>query len=145
MSARILVLGAAGRLGEKAAEAFRDAGWIVTSLVRPGGAAPAPCGTGGAGDTGARPRRDWQGGAGARRRPTSPHPAVHGLVTAGPAACLFRRCRGRDGRRYAAFSRQSLQLRFAAAADHRRERTHATIIAQGTAASGDRRSHDGSG
>src|SRR5207302_5517041 len=41
MSARILVLGAAGRLGHKAAEAFRDAGWIVTSLMRPGGAARA--------------------------------------------------------------------------------------------------------
>jgi len=27
------------------AEAFRDAGWIVTSLVRPGGAARAPTGT----------------------------------------------------------------------------------------------------
>jgi nucleoside-diphosphate-sugar epimerase len=45
MSARILVLGAAGRLGQKAAEAFRDAGWIVTSLVRPGGAARAPADT----------------------------------------------------------------------------------------------------
>src|SRR5262249_9577807 len=45
MSARILVLGAAGRLGQKAAEAFRDAGWIVTSLVRPGGAARAPAHT----------------------------------------------------------------------------------------------------
>jgi len=42
---RILVLGAAGRLGYVAAEAFRDAGWIVTSLVRPGGAARAPTGT----------------------------------------------------------------------------------------------------
>ncbi len=41
MSARILVLGATGRLGHKAAEAFRDAGWIVTSLMRPGGAARA--------------------------------------------------------------------------------------------------------
>ena len=45
MSARILVLGAAGRLGQKAAEAFRDGGWIVTSLVRPGGAARAPADT----------------------------------------------------------------------------------------------------
>jgi len=43
MSARILVLGAAGRLGHKAAETFRDAGWIVTSLMRPGGAARARC------------------------------------------------------------------------------------------------------
>ena len=45
MSARILVLGAAGRLGHKAAETFRDAGWIVTSLMRPGGAARAPAHT----------------------------------------------------------------------------------------------------
>ena len=36
MSGRILVLGAAGRFGHAAAEAFRDAGWNVTSLVRPG-------------------------------------------------------------------------------------------------------------
>ncbi|HVY58940.1 MAG TPA: NAD-dependent epimerase/dehydratase family protein [Xanthobacteraceae bacterium] len=34
MSGRILVLGAAGRLGRAAAEAFRDAGWTVKSLVR---------------------------------------------------------------------------------------------------------------
>ena len=45
MSARVLVLGAAGRLGHKAAEAFRDAGWTVASLVRPGSAARAPAGT----------------------------------------------------------------------------------------------------
>ena len=36
MTTRILVLGAAGRLGFAAAEAFRDAGWQVTGLVRPG-------------------------------------------------------------------------------------------------------------
>jgi nucleoside-diphosphate-sugar epimerase len=36
MSGRILVLGAAGRLGHMAAQAFRDAGWRVTGLVRPG-------------------------------------------------------------------------------------------------------------
>jgi nucleoside-diphosphate-sugar epimerase len=45
MSGRIVVLGAAGRLGRKAAEAFRDAGWSVASLVRPGGAAHAPAHT----------------------------------------------------------------------------------------------------
>jgi nucleoside-diphosphate-sugar epimerase len=45
MSSRILVLGAAGRLGYKAAEAFRAAGWSVISLVRPGNAARAPSGT----------------------------------------------------------------------------------------------------
>jgi nucleoside-diphosphate-sugar epimerase len=45
MSARVLVLGAAGRLGHKAAQAFRDAGWTVASLVRPGSAARAPAGT----------------------------------------------------------------------------------------------------
>lgn len=39
MSGRVLVLGAAGRLGRVAAEAFRDAGWQVGSLVR-GSAAP---------------------------------------------------------------------------------------------------------
>ena len=42
---RILVLGAAGRFGYVAAEAFRDAGWKVASLVRPGAAARAPKGT----------------------------------------------------------------------------------------------------
>jgi nucleoside-diphosphate-sugar epimerase len=45
MSGRILVLGAAGKLGHAAAEAFRDAGWIVVSLVRPGAGARAPQGT----------------------------------------------------------------------------------------------------
>jgi nucleoside-diphosphate-sugar epimerase len=42
---RILVLGAAGRLGYKAAQAFRAARWSVTGLVRPGSAARAPAGT----------------------------------------------------------------------------------------------------
>lgn len=45
MSERILVLGAAGRLGHKAAEAFRNDGWNVASLVRPGGAERAPADT----------------------------------------------------------------------------------------------------
>jgi nucleoside-diphosphate-sugar epimerase len=36
MIGRILVLGAAGRFGYVAAEAFRDAGWRVRGLVRPG-------------------------------------------------------------------------------------------------------------
>jgi nucleoside-diphosphate-sugar epimerase len=39
---RILVLGAAGRIGHAAAEAFRDAGWNVASFVRPGAGARAP-------------------------------------------------------------------------------------------------------
>src|SRR5262249_33915381 len=45
MSARVLVLGAAGRLGHAAAETFRDAGWSVASLVRPGNASRAPADT----------------------------------------------------------------------------------------------------
>jgi nucleoside-diphosphate-sugar epimerase len=45
MKGRILVLGAAGRLGFAAAHAFRDAGWIVVSLVRPGTGARALQGT----------------------------------------------------------------------------------------------------
>src|SRR5215471_316361 len=45
MSARVLVLGAAGRLGHTTAQAFRDAGWTVASLVRPGNAARAPADT----------------------------------------------------------------------------------------------------
>ncbi len=36
MRGRILVMGAAGRLGTVAAETFRDAGWTVKGLVRPG-------------------------------------------------------------------------------------------------------------
>jgi len=36
MKGRILILGAGGRLGFAAALAFRDAGWSVTSMVRPG-------------------------------------------------------------------------------------------------------------
>ena len=45
MSSRILILGAAGRFGSAAAEAFRKAGWTVASLVRPGAAAPGAKGT----------------------------------------------------------------------------------------------------
>jgi nucleoside-diphosphate-sugar epimerase len=44
MKGQILVLGAAGRLGFAAAEAFRDAGWSVKGLVRPGAAWRAPQG-----------------------------------------------------------------------------------------------------
>jgi nucleoside-diphosphate-sugar epimerase len=42
MSGRILVLGAAGKFGHAAAEAFRDGGWTVKGLVRPGAAHRAP-------------------------------------------------------------------------------------------------------
>ncbi len=42
MSGRILVLGAAGRFGHAAATGFRDAGWTVKGLVRPGAAYRAP-------------------------------------------------------------------------------------------------------
>ncbi len=42
MSGRILVLGAAGRFGHVAAEAFHDAGWNVKGLVRPGRAGALP-------------------------------------------------------------------------------------------------------
>jgi nucleoside-diphosphate-sugar epimerase len=45
MSGRILILGAAGRVGYAAAEAFRDAGWTVVSLVRPGAGGRAAPGT----------------------------------------------------------------------------------------------------
>ena len=42
MKGRVLVLGAAGRLGTVAAETFRDAGWQVKGLVRPGRSAAVP-------------------------------------------------------------------------------------------------------
>src|SRR4029079_9387264 len=42
MKGRILVLGAAGRLGFVAAETFRDAGWQVKGLVRPGRSGVVP-------------------------------------------------------------------------------------------------------
>lgn len=45
MSGRIVVLGAAGRLGRAAAEAFRDAGWSVASQVRGTSAPRAAPGT----------------------------------------------------------------------------------------------------
>ena len=45
MSGRVLILGAAGRLGHAAAGAFRAGGWSVASLVRPGRARQAPRGT----------------------------------------------------------------------------------------------------
>jgi nucleoside-diphosphate-sugar epimerase len=44
VTGRILVLGAAGRLGRAAAVAFRDAGWEVVGLARPGAAAQVPAG-----------------------------------------------------------------------------------------------------
>jgi len=44
MKGQILVLGAAGRLGFAASEAFRDNGWSVKGLVRPGSARRAPQG-----------------------------------------------------------------------------------------------------
>jgi nucleoside-diphosphate-sugar epimerase len=42
VSGQILVMGAAGRLGYVAAEEFRDAGWTVKGLVRPGRAKAVP-------------------------------------------------------------------------------------------------------
>jgi nucleoside-diphosphate-sugar epimerase len=45
MSGRVLILGAAGMVGRASAEAFRDAGWTVLSLVRTGTAAFAAEGT----------------------------------------------------------------------------------------------------
>jgi nucleoside-diphosphate-sugar epimerase len=42
MKSKILVLGAAGRLGYAAAETFRDSGWAVKGLVRPGRADAVP-------------------------------------------------------------------------------------------------------
>jgi nucleoside-diphosphate-sugar epimerase len=45
LKGRILVLGAAGRLGSAAGTAFRDAGWQVVSFVRPGAGRRAPSGT----------------------------------------------------------------------------------------------------
>ena len=45
MKGRIVVLGGAGRLGRAAAEAFRSAGWQVTSLVRGNSARGAALGT----------------------------------------------------------------------------------------------------
>ena len=45
MAKRILVLGAAGRFGHAATEAFRNAGWTVASLVRPGAADRIAAGT----------------------------------------------------------------------------------------------------
>jgi nucleoside-diphosphate-sugar epimerase len=44
MTGQILVLGAAGRLGFTAAEAFRTGGWRVKGLVRPGRAGAVPRG-----------------------------------------------------------------------------------------------------
>jgi nucleoside-diphosphate-sugar epimerase len=45
MPGRILILGAAGRIGRAVAEAFRHVGWEVTSLVRGSSAGRAPPGT----------------------------------------------------------------------------------------------------
>lgn len=45
MKGRIIILGGAGRLGRAAAQAFKSAGWQVTSLVRGSSAAGAAPGT----------------------------------------------------------------------------------------------------
>jgi nucleoside-diphosphate-sugar epimerase len=45
MNGRVLVLGATGRFGAAASEAFQKAGWTVIAQVRPGSAARAPRGT----------------------------------------------------------------------------------------------------
>jgi nucleoside-diphosphate-sugar epimerase len=45
MAGRILILGAAGRLGHAAAEAFRDAGWAVASATRARSIAAVAAGT----------------------------------------------------------------------------------------------------
>jgi nucleoside-diphosphate-sugar epimerase len=45
MAGRILILGAAGRLGHAAAEAFRDAGWTVASATRARSIAAIAAGT----------------------------------------------------------------------------------------------------
>ena len=63
MKGRILVLGAAGRLGFVAAEAFRDAGWQVKGLVRPGRAGAVPRRV--EADRGGDARRGGRGGAAA--------------------------------------------------------------------------------
>ncbi len=44
MNGQILILGASGRLGHAAADAFRRAGWSVTGLIRPGTSFRAPKG-----------------------------------------------------------------------------------------------------
>src|SRR5215831_4961034 len=145
MSARVVVLGAAGRFGHRAAEAFRDAGWTVASLVRPGSAARAPANTEvvevdaldhdavGAAARGAdvvlhalNPSyTDWS-----RRALPLAYSAITAAETAG-ATLVF------PGNLY--------NYGLAAAAGNRREYPHAAVIAEGTVASGDRRSHGGSG
>ncbi len=127
-----------------AAEAFRDAGWTVASLVRPGGAARAPAGTEvvevhaldhaavGEAARGADvvlhalnpPYTDWS-----RLALPLAYSAITAAETAG-ATLLF------PGNLYNYGSPLP--------AGDRREHADAAVIAQGTVASGDRRSHGGS-
>ena len=112
MKGRILVLGAAGRLGFVAAEAFRDAGWQVKGLVRPGRA-------------GAVPRRieaieavtrDEAVAAAQRlrRRAQRAQSGDHRMAEERAVARLCGDRGGREQRRDAAVSRQRLELRRAA-------------------------------
>ena len=132
MSSRILVLGATGRLGHVAAECFRDAGWNVVSLVRPGHAKLRATA-----DPDRRGRRVSTtaavSDAAHRRRCRSAcaQSELPALAHAGAAARLFGADRRRAGRRDADLSRQSLQLRFAAAAGDRRNHPDAADVAQG--------------
>ena len=144
MSSRILILGAAGRLGYAAAGAFRDAGWTVASQVRPGAAARAPPGhRNSSRSTRSTMPRSAEAAHGAdvvlhALNPPYPDWSRHALPLA-YSAITAAETGGRD----AALSRQSLQLRLAAAAGDRRDDADAADLAQGATARGDRGAHGG--
>ena len=139
MKGQILVLGAAGRLGFAAAEAFRDAGWSVKGLVRPGAAWRAPQGIEVI-ETNDRTVA-VEGSARHRHRPARAQCALHRLGAARAAARLFRDRSGRAVRRDADVPRQSLQLWRRHAAGARRDDADAADLAQGQAAGRDRAAH----
>ena len=139
MSDGILIMGAGGRFGHAAAEAFRDAGWRVKSLVRPGRAAFARARHRSGRDRDAR--RRGRGGAGLRRRAQRAQSGDHDVAARCAVARLCGHRGGRRQRRHADVSRQRVELRPRHAAGARRNHADASDHAQGQDARRDRAAH----
>jgi NAD(P)-dependent dehydrogenase (short-subunit alcohol dehydrogenase family) len=106
MIGRIIVLGAAGRIGRAAAEAFRDAGWSVASQVR-ASAAPTWCCT-----RSARPTRSGRSLPSPRRMPRLLSPVVPIFRELTEVAYLWNKPHRIDGGKLAATIGEVQQARF---------------------------------
>src|SRR5262249_36561894 len=128
-----------------AAQVFRDAGWTVASLVRPGSAARAPADTEVVEVHALDHAAVGEAARGADVVLHALHPSYTDWSRLALPLAYSAITPGGTRRRYGPVPGQSLQLRLAAAAGDRREYPHAAVIAEGTVAPGDRRSHGGSG